>query len=320
MARSIRDAKLAFVLPVFNEEATLPPLYQALKVEIDRLKPSDYEIVFVNDGSVDGSLEVLRQLRRQDPCVKFVGLSRNFGHQPAINAGIDRADGDVVILMDADFQDDPAAVPALLREWEAGFDVVYAIRVNRKEGGIRRFLSAAFYRILDSLSETRHPLNAGIFSVLDRRVAAVLRRMPERNKYISGLRTYAGFRQTGVPVERLARHAGTPRQTWRKIAKLALDGLFSFSYRPLVVLSITGIFFALTGFLTVGVMVARRLFDLPVAFPQWTAYAALIAIGGLQLLWLGVIGVYIGRIYEEVKQRPYYIVAEQEGIRTDGPR
>lgn len=246
--------------------------------------------------------------------VKVISLSRNFGHQCSLTAGIDHAKGEAVILMDGDLQDAPEAILRFTEKWKQGYAVVYAIRKKRKEKLLKRLAFVIFYRCLNLLAGISIPLDAGIFSLMDKKVILALQSMPERNKYITGLRAYAGFKQTGVLVERGPRFKGEPRVTLTKLFKLAFDGIFSFSIKPLRIATFLGLLFSTSSFFlgTVGLFFK---FILEREFLSWHyGLTTTFFLGGVQLLFLGLIGEYIGRIYDEVKQRPYYIVEEKIGF------
>jgi len=301
------------IIPIFNEAATLLELWNQLKQVLGKLKGTS-EVIFVNDGSTDSSLQIITELTVQHPEVKIIALSRNFGHQCALSAGIDHAEGKSVILMDGDLQDSPHAIFDLVQKWKEGYDVVYAIRRKRKENWLKRVGFVSFYRVLNSLSNLKLPLDAGIFSLLDRKVVLALRNMPERNKYITGLRAYAGFRQIGVVVERGSRYQGEPKVTPTKLIKLALDGIFSFSTVPLRVATFFGFVCAISAF-TIGLIGIYFKFVLGKELLSWAyGLTTTFFIGGIQLICLGIIGEYVGRIYEEVKRRPYYVVDKKVGF------
>jgi len=301
------------IIPIFNEAATLLELWNQLKQVLGKLKGTS-EVIFVNDGSTDSSLQIITELTVQHPEVKIIALSRNFGHQCALSAGIDHAEGKSVILMDGDLQDSPHAIFDLVQKWKEGYDVVYAIRRKRKENWLKRAGFVSFYRVLNSLSNLKLPLDAGIFSLLDRKVVLALRNMPERNKYITGLRAYAGFRQIGVVVERGSRYQGEPKVTPTKLIKLALDGIFSFSTVPLRVATFFGFVCAISAF-TIGLIGIYFKFVLGKELLSWAyGLTTTFFIGGIQLICLGIIGEYVGRIYEEVKRRPYYVVDKKVGF------
>ncbi|HIK12345.1 MAG TPA: glycosyltransferase family 2 protein [Oscillatoriaceae cyanobacterium M33_DOE_052] len=300
----------SLVIPIFNEEAIIPELWNRLGAVIPTLD-GDTEVIFVNDGSYDSSLDILTQLAQQHPEIKVIALSRNFGHQCAIAAGIDHAQGQAVILMDGDLQDPPEAIPTFISHWQQGYHVVYAIRTKRKESLPKRLAFKTFYRLHHLLSGIDIPLDAGIFSLMDRKVILALRQMPERNKYISGLRAYAGFRQTGVIIERGHRYSGEPRVTILKLFKLAFDGIFAFSNIPLKLATYLGLVCATSSFI-LGIIGLYYKFILGRVFLSWAyGLTTTFFMGGIQLIFLGIIGEYIGRIYDEVKQRPYYIIADK---------
>lgn len=304
---------LSVVIPIFNEEEILPELRRRLVAVLEAITP-DFEVIFVDDGSSDSSPGLLAAMCAEDPRLKTVVLSRNFGHQVALSAGIDHASGAAVVLMDGDLQDPPELIPDLLAKLREGYDVVYATKGKRHEGALKRAGFRLFYRLLSRLSNLELPLDAGIFSIMDRRTVEILRSMPERNRYISGLRAYAGGRQTGIRFDRGARYAGAPRQTTRKLVRLALDALLSFSYVPLRLATYAG--FATSGlaFLLLAAILVIRLFT-DLAIPGWASVmSAVLFLGGVQLLTVGIIGEYIGRIFDEVKGRPYYVVERKLGF------
>jgi polyisoprenyl-phosphate glycosyltransferase len=309
----ITQVDYTVVIPIFNEAETLLELWSQLRQVLEKLDGSN-EVIFVNDGSTDSSLQILIDLGFQYPEIKTINLSRNFGHQCALSAGIDHADGRSVILMDGDLQDSPRAIFDFVQKWREGYEVVYAVRRKRKESSLKRLGFVSFYRILNSLSTLQLPLDAGIFSLIDRKVVLVLRNMPEHNKYITGLRAYAGFKQIGVSVERGPHYQGEPKVTPAKLVKLALDGIFSFSTVPLRIATLFGFACAGSSFL-LGLIGMYFKFILGREFLSWTyGLTTTFFIGGIQLICLGIIGEYVGRIYEEVKRRPYYVVDKKIGF------
>lgn len=299
---------LSIAIPVFNEESVLDELYRRTTAVLANLDGWEYEIVFVDDGSTDASREWLESIVIADTRVNVVALSRNFGHQAALTAALDHVQGDAVVMMDADLQDEPETIPRLLAEFEQGFDVVYAIRRQRKEGWLLRTCYAAFYRVISLLADIDLPEGAGDFAIISRRVVEQMRRSGERQRYLRGLRTWVGFRQTGVEVARAARHAGTSKYGPRKLLQLACDGIFSFSVVPLRAATVLG------GLTTGGSLVfaSYALFAKLAWHQSPVGFTALILaitfLAGVQLLFLGVIGEYVGRIYQEIKQRPHYVV------------
>ncbi len=312
-ASAVSDPRISVVVPVYNESDNLPELARRLHAVLEA-QGDTYEVVFVDDGSQDNSLGILGSLRASDTHVRVVRLSRNFGHQAAISAGIDHASGDVIIVMDADLQDPPEEIPNLLAHWHQGYQVVYAIRHQRKEGLLKRSAYGFFYRSLHQVSSIEIPLDAGDFCAIDRQVADVLRSMPERNRFIRGIRSWIGFRQIGVRYNRAARYAGKPKYGLFKLTRLALDGFFSFSYMPLRLASLLGLLVSIAGFFLAVWTIYKRLVlpEFPSGFA--TIVVGMMFLGGIQLLALGVIGEYVGRIFDEVKQRPLYIVRERWGF------
>lgn len=295
------------VIPVFNEEENLPELYRRL-TSVLKGAAEPYEVVFVDDGSRDGSRSLISSFASTDKAVRGVFLSRNFGHQAAIAAGVDRARGDAVIIMDCDLQDPPEMIPRLIERWRQGYEVVFGVRRKRKETLPKRIAYTLFYRLLKGMANLDIPLDAGDFSLVDRKVADLMRKMPERNRFIRGLRSWVGFRQTGIEFERDARHAGDPKYTYRRLCKLAFDGFISFSYVPLRASFWLGLIafafcIAYIGYALYGKLILDK------TPPGWTSLmVALMLFGGTQLVLIGIMGEYIARIYDEVKQRPYYVV------------
>jgi dolichol-phosphate mannosyltransferase len=295
-------------IPFFNDADVLPELRRRLGQVLDQLPGGPHEVVLVDDGSEDGSRELLAQAAAEDPRFVVLFLSRNFGQQAALTAALDHATGDAVVLLDADLQDPPEAIPAFVAKHQEGYDVVYARRVRRKEGPLLRACYYLFYRLLALLSDTPLALDSGDFGLLSRRVVDTLRAMPEQNRYLRGLRSWIGFRQIGLTVERHERYAGESKYTLRRLVKLALDGIFSFSLVPLRLASLAGC----------GALAAScgyALYALVVRFlgggspPGFTALiVAVVFLSGVQLLSLGVVGEYVGRLYQETKRRPHYIV------------
>ncbi|KYC39087.1 glycosyltransferase [Scytonema hofmannii PCC 7110] len=308
--------KYSIVIPIFNEEEVLPELWHRLSKVLRQLEGFS-EVIFVNDGSYDNSLEILKNLCVDNPEIKIINLSRNFGHQCSLSAGIDNACGAAVILMDGDLQDAPEAIFSFVDKWKEGYAVVYAVRQKRKEKLLKRIAFNLFYRFQSLFSTLNLPLYAGIFSLMDRKVILALRSMPERNKYISGLRAYAGFKQTGVLVERGPRYRGEPKVSIVKLFKLAFDGIFSFSTLPLRIATFLGLISSIFAFF-LGLIGLYFKFILKQEFLDWAfGLTSTFFIGGVQLLFLGILGEYIGRIYDEVKQRPYYIINEKIGFEEE---
>jgi dolichol-phosphate mannosyltransferase len=304
--------ELSVVMPVFNEQANLLVLYERLSSVLKQTGLS-YEIIFVDDGSRDGSLELMRDLATDDPHVLVVELARNFGHQVAISAGLDHARGNGVIIMDSDLQDPPEVLPQFIAAWREGHDVVYAIRAQRKEHWLKRTAYAAFYRLLQRVANIEIPLDAGDFCIMDRRVVDLLVGMPERNRFVRGIRSWVGLDQVGLAYERHARHTGKTKFTFTRLIYLALDGLISFSYVPLRVITMLGLAVSFIS-LVLALFYAIKKLTVGLNPPGFaTLIVAVFFLAGMQLITIGVIGEYVGRIFEEVKRRPLYVVRSLRG-------
>lgn len=312
-SRAGGDTKVSVVVPVYNEEATLDALVARLERAFDGTG-IDYEAIFVNDGSRDRTGDMLRGHHARNPRLKCIMLSRNFGHQVAVTCGLDHAQGDAVIVMDGDLQDPPEVLPGLIARWRDGFDVVFAVRRRRKEGWLKVLAYKAFYWILHRVSYLDIPLDSGDFSLMDRRVVDLLAAMPERNRFVRGLRTWVGLRQTGFEYERDARYAGESKYSVTKLLRLAFDGLVSYSFAPLRLVSNLGMLVSLSALLYMVYLMAARLFG-DMTIQGWTSTVVIVLfLGGIQLLSLGIIGEYIGRIFDEVKQRPQYVIGDSLGV------
>lgn len=309
---------ISVVLPVYNEQETLAALHARLVPALEKATEGLFEVIFVNDGSRDNSEQILDNFHGQDARLKVVHFSRNFGHQAALQAGLDAATGAAVTLMDADLQDPPEVLPQFIDYWRSGYDVVYAVRRQRKEGWLKRTAYAVFYRTMKLLAEIEVPLDAGDFCLLDRRVVETLTGLRERNRFLRGLRSWVGFKQIGVEYEREARHAGAPKYTLRKLIKLALSGYVGFSAAPLRVATWLGVLAAGAGFLIAVWALVTKLAGIYSPRGWASTIAVILFIGGAQLLMLGVIGEYLSRVYDEVRARPLYIVRAQLGLDTTG--
>lgn len=307
---------LSVVIPIFNEEETLGVLYERLSAALIA-SGETFEVLFINDGSRDRSEIILREIHHKDSRFKSIHFSRNFGHQTAVTCGFDHARGQAVVAMDGDLQDPPEVLPDLLARWREGYDVVYAVRQKRKEGLIKRSAYKAFYWLLRRVSYLDIPLDSGDFSLVDRKVVDVLKSMPERNRFVRGLRTWAGFRQVGYEYAREARFAGQSKYDLARLMKLAFDGLVSYSYVPLRLVSNVGLFVSCTALAYMAYLIVARVFG-GTPIEGWTSTVVIVLfLGGVQLLSLGVIGEYIGRIFEEVKRRPHYVVRDRVGLGDD---
>lgn len=304
---------ISFIFPVYNNESSLEPLYtQVKKVIVSLPNNYSYEFVFVIDGSPDNSIEVLRGLVKKDSNVKVLSLSRNFGHQAAVSAGIDYVSGDATIIMDSDLQDPPSVCADLIKKWEEGYQVVYAQRRTRKDTFLKKLTANAYYRTLSYLSSVDIPRNTGDFRLVDSKVIEVVRQMKEHNRFLRGMFSYTGFRQVAVKFDRHARHEGKSEYTLKKMLKLAKDGIFGFSEVPLQLVTRLGFCVSFLSVIGIIYAITLKVFWPHVAVPGWTLIVvAIFFTSGVQLLMLGVLGEYIGRIYSEVRNRPNYIVAEE---------
>lgn len=314
MASSPGSETISVVIPVQNEQANVGPLLERLS-QVFSLFPVQPEFIFINDGSTDESGEKLRAARERDPRVKIIELSRNFGHQSAITAGIDHAEGDACIIMDGDLQDPPEVIPHMISKWKEGYDVVYAVR-DRRDGEtfFKKATALGFYRLLRMLTEVPIPADAGDFRLMDRRVVLALRQMEERGRFLRGLVNWVGFKQTAITFARESRHAGQTKFSVRRMMSFAVDAITSFSIVPLQIATTLGFVFSLTAF--VYSLYAFRLhFFTGRTITGWTSLMVMILFfGGVQLIFLGILGEYIGRIFQEVKRRPLYIVRSREGF------
>lgn len=309
----VEKPSVSVAIPVFNEEAVVGELLRRVGTVLDELPGGPHEIVIVDDGSSDRTAGTLRRLAADEERLVVIELSRNFGHQAAMSAALAHTAGDVVVMMDGDLQDAPEAIPRFLDEYARGHDVVYARRVGRKEGWPRRLAYFAFYRLIRLLSRLSLPLDSGDFCLVSRRVARHMSRMPERHRYLRGLRSWVGFRQTAVDVERQARVAGTSRYTLSKLLRLAFDGIFSFSVLPLRAATLVGFLAMSASGLFALYAVYERLF-LGRSPQGFTALlVAIVFLFGVQFLMFGILGEYVGRIYEETKARPHFVVKRRTG-------
>jgi glycosyltransferase involved in cell wall biosynthesis len=312
--------KISVIVPCYNEEEVLPQLFERLGAAAGAWG-MDYEVICVDDGSRDRTWALLRARHEADPRWRSISFARNFGHQIAVSAGLHFATGDAAVVIDADLQDPPEAISALLAKWREGFEVVYASRKRRKDPLLKKILAWGFYRVLQRMTPLPMARDAGDFCLLDKRVVAVLNALPERSRYLRGLRTWCGFRQTSVEFDRAERAAGAPQYTFKKSFKLAMDGLFSFSAAPLRLAMYLGLWSSAFAFFGVVFTFAQKIFAAQFAkiglapgagFP--TIVISVLFLGGVQLICLGILGEYIGRIYEEVKGRPLWILRDSAGI------
>jgi len=305
---------VSVVAPVYNEEAILEELYRRLSAVLDGAGES-WELVLVNDGSRDRSGQIMRELHARDPRVKVVDFARNFGHQIAITAGADYAQGDAVVIIDADLQDPPEVILDLLVKWREGYQVVYAVRAERKgETWFKEFTARLFYRIIYRITEIDIPVDTGDFRLMDRKAVEALKGIREKHRFMRGLSVWVGFRQTGVKYVRAERYAGETKYPLKKMLKFALDGITSFSYLPLQLATYVGFLAAGLSILGIIAAIILRLSGSQAFYGQASTLVSVLFLGGVQLISLGIIGEYLGRIYDEVKGRPLYIVSQALGF------
>jgi dolichol-phosphate mannosyltransferase len=304
------NIKYSIIAPIYNELDNLPELHKRVRDVMSTLD-GNWELILVDDGSTDGSTDRIRELAAQDGHVRPVIFARNFGHQVAITAGWDYARGEAVVIIDADLQDPPEVIPGMIEKWKEGYEVVYAVRAEREgETWFKKTTAAAFYRIIYRITDVKIPVDTGDFRLMDRKVVNVLKVMRERHRFPRGMSAWVGFRQVGVPYKRAARHAGVTKYPFKKMLKLALNAITGFSYFPLQMATYVGFFAAALSILAIPVVIIMRLAGHSAFLGQATTLIAVLFLGGVQLISLGVLGEYIGRIYDEAKGRPLYIVRE----------
>jgi dolichol-phosphate mannosyltransferase len=315
--------KISVIAPCYNEEAVLPKLFARLDA-VTATWGMDYEIICIDDGSRDRTWELLKNKNAADARWRCLSFARNFGHQTAVSAGLFYATGDAIVVIDADLQDPPEEIVRFFEKWRQGYEVVYGVRQKRKESIFKRFCYWFFYRLMAGIAAFDVPLDSGDFCLMDRRVVDTIKFMPERNRFVRGLRAWAGFKQIGIAYERQTRAGGEPKYNFRKLFQLAWDGLFSFSTVPLVLVTYLGLFISTIAGLGAIFTLAQKLFSgwfQKIGLAPVPGFATIVIsvlfLGGVQLLCLGILGEYIGRIYEEVKRRPMWVVREQCGIPTE---
>ncbi|MFM2060726.1 MAG: hypothetical protein RLZZ507_396 [Cyanobacteriota bacterium] len=307
--------KYSFLVPIYNEEETIYEMYRRISLVMNQMDGS-VELCLINDGSRDRSLQMIRELHQKDPRVVYLSLARNFGHQIAVTAGLNFVRGQIVVILDADLQDPPELIPEMVELWKQGYQIVYAQRTKRRQEGLfKRFTAYAFYRILKNLADVDIPTDTGDFCLLDRKVVDVLNAMPERNRYIRGLRSWVGFNQTAIRFERDPRFAGDVKYTFNKSFALAINGLVSFSKVPLRLSTYLGLLAAIVSLFMSLLVLYWRLFTPHSPLTGITIILMIVFfLGAVQLVSIGILGEYIGRIYEEVKQRPLYTLSEVAGF------
>ena len=312
---------LDVVIPIYNEHENLPELFRRLRTVFDQLQEVTGRVIYVNDGSRDESLNLMLGQGNEDPRFTVIDLSRNFGHQAAISAGLAHGTGDAVVLMDGDLQDPPEVIPELVRSWKKGAQVVRAERKSRREKGIRRLGFDLFHALFRWVSDFPVESHSGIFGLLDRQVVRELNQFKEKNRFFPGLRSWVGFRQETVFYDRQDRAAGKPKQSLTRLVRYALDGVFSFSYKPLRLMTGLGLMISTVGFVLALFFVIRRLVGIETAQTGFTTLVTLVLfLCGVQLVAVGLLGEYLARIYDEVKQRPLFIVKKGYGVAQDEER
>jgi dolichol-phosphate mannosyltransferase len=300
----------SIIAPIYNEEKNISELYRRVKETLDTTG-EPWELLLIDDGSMDGSTHLIQQISKEDPRVRPVIFARNFGHQIAVTAGLDYSRGQAVVIIDSDLQDPPEIILELIRKWQEGYEVVYAVRTEREgEGWFKLFTASLFYRMIYRITDVDIPLDAGDFRLIDRKVVNVLNQMRERFRFLRGMSAWVGFRQIGVPYKRAARLAGETKYPFRKMFRLALNAITGFSYFPLQLATYMGFFTAGLSILAIPIVAIGRLAGSQAFFGQASTLIAVLFLGGVQLISLGILGEYIGRLYDEAKGRPLYIVRE----------
>ena len=318
MNKTQETPTISLVIPIWNEATVIPELYRRVCDVMTRANES-WELICVNDGSSDDSLQLLLTLHEQDPRLKVLDFSSNFGHQIAITAGADFAEGDAVIVMDSDLQDPPEVILSLIEQWRAGYEVVYAVRAKREgETPFKLFTAKFFYRLLHSITDVEIPVDTGDFRLMDRRVVLAMRQLREKHRFMRGLSSWVGFKQIGVEFERAERYAGETKYPLRKMIRLALTAITGFSYLPLQLATYLGFGLAIISLLGILLTIVLRLSGNSFFLGQATTLVSVLFLGGIQLIVLGIIGEYLGRIYDEVKGRPLYIVSRAYGFIEPG--
>lgn len=312
----VKDIKieLSIIIPIYNEEDNLDYLFERLESVLENLN-NNYEIICINDGSKDNSLKALKEHNQRNPKIKVVNFSRNFGKEVALSAGLDYSSGAAAIPIDADLQDPPELIEQLVAKWQEGYDVVYATRRFREEGWLKNVTASGFYRVISKISKTKIPANTGDFRLIDRRVIEALKQMPERNRFMKGMFAWVGFRQTSVLFDRPQRYKGKTSWNYWKLWNFAIEGITSFSSVPLKIWTYVGLFISFFAFVYASFLIIRIIIRGYVDVPGYASTLVIILFfGGVQLITLGVIGEYLGRIYEEVKARPLYFVRDSYGF------
>jgi len=307
----LEQPTFTLIAPVYNEKDCLEELYRRIRETMD-VGGEPWEMVLVDDGSTDGSTDIIRKLGEQDRRIRPVIFARNFGHQIAVTAGLDYSLGQAVIIIDADLQDPPEVILELIAKWREGYEVVYAGRAEREgETWFKRFSASFFYRLIYRITDVKIPLDTGDFRLLDRKVVNVMNKMRERHRFLRGMSAWVGFKQVGVPYRRAARYAGVTKYPFKKMLKLALNAITGFSYFPLQLATYMGFIAAGISILAIPVVIIGRLAGAQAFLGQATTLISVLLLGGVQLICVGILGEYLGRVYDEVKGRPLYVVREE---------
>jgi polyisoprenyl-phosphate glycosyltransferase len=302
---------ISIIAPIFNEFHNIPELYRRINEVMDSVEET-WELILIDDGSTDDATDLLRQLAEKDSRVKTVIFARNFGHQIAVTAGLDYSSGQAVVIIDADLQDPPELILEMLAKWREGFEVVYAVRSEREgEGWFKLFTASLFYRLIYRITDVDIPLDTGDFRLMDRKVVDVMNSMREKHRFLRGMAAWVGFKQIGLPYRRAARYSGKTKYPFRKMFRLALNAITGFSYFPLQLATYLGFFSAGISLIAIPIVIIERLAGQQAFIGQATTLIAVLFLGGVQLISLGILGEYIGRLYDEAKGRPLYIVRER---------
>jgi polyisoprenyl-phosphate glycosyltransferase len=303
--------KYSIVAPAYNESATLPEFHRRIFETMEKLG-EPWELILVDDGSQDETSEILHEMSSRDSHLRPVIFARNFGHQLAVTAGLDYSQGEAVVIIDSDLQDPPEVIPDMIEKWQQGYEVVFAVRTERVgESWFKLFTASIFYRLIYRITDVNIPLDTGDFRLLDRKVVRVLNKMREHHRFLRGMSVWVGFRQTGVPYKRQARFAGETKYPLKRMIKFANDAITGFSYFPLQLATYIGFFSASVSILAIPIVIAMRLAGRQAFFGQATTLIAVLFLGGVQLISLGILGEYLGRLYDEARGRPLYIVREE---------
>lgn len=300
----------SIVIPVFNEVEVLDTLYSRMTAMLEKLD-EPWEIILIDDGSSDGSSEIMRSMSERDPRIRVIFFSRNFGHQIAVTAGMDHALGDAIVVIDADLQDPPEVIPELIEKWQEGYEVVFAVRQEREgETWFKKTTASLFYRLIYRITDVKIPLDTGDFRLYDRKVVDVMKKMREKHRFLRGMSSWVGYRQIGVPYNRARRFAGSTKYPFKKMIKLAWNAITGFSYVPLQLAMVLGFIVALLSIVMIPIVIVVRLSSGSELLGQATTLISTLFLGGVQLICLGILGEYVGRIYDEVKDRPLYVAAD----------